>query len=192
MHGLVFRSFESFILNSYGQTTWIQVADKAGIPRQGLQSLAEYDDELALDILDAASETLGRPGSDILEDLGTFLVSNPTTEALRRLLRFGGASFAEFLQSLDELPDRARLAVSDLVLPQLELRDNTPGSFNLTCYWDHPGPGHVLVGMLRTMADDYGALVLLEYVGADNGKETISIKLLDQEFTQGRDFHLAV
>ncbi len=60
----------------------------------------------------------------LLEDLGTYLVSHPNVQGLRRLLRFGGAGFIDFLHSLDELHDRARLAVPDLDLPQLELRDH--------------------------------------------------------------------
>lgn len=40
------------------------------------------------------------------------------------------------------------------------------------------------------MADDYGALALLEHVGSGEGIETISISLVEAEFAQGRTFDL--
>jgi hypothetical protein len=43
---------------------------------------------------------------------------------------------------------------------------------------------------LRTMADDYGALVVLEHQGGGQGSETISISLVMTEFAEGRRFDL--
>ena len=47
-----------------------------------------------------------------------------------------------------------------------------------------------MMGILRTMADDYGALVLLDHDGSDAGTETIAITLIEQEFAEGRRFEL--
>ena len=41
------------------------------------------------------------------------------------------------------------------------------------------------------MADDYGALVLLDHEGTRDGTELIRISLLDSDFAQGRDFSLS-
>lgn len=93
--------------------------------------------------------------------------------ALRRLLRLGGDSFVDFLYSLDDLRDRARLAVSDLELPELELHDQAAGRFSLLCLTGAPYRhdtamrdfGHVMIGVVRAMADYYGALVVLDHCG---------------------------
>jgi hypothetical protein len=149
-----------------------------------------YDDELTDKVLDATSLALNRPRFELMEDLGTYLVSHPNTESLRRLLRFGGVTFVEFLHSLDELADRARLAVADLELPVLEVRDQASTQFSLTCKSPIQGAGHVFMGILRTMADDYGTLAILEHLGGSQGTETISISLVVTEFAQGRHFDL--
>lgn len=125
-----------------------------------------------------------------MEDLGTYLLSHLNTEILRRLLRFGGDTFIEFLHLLDELPDRARLAVSDLVLPELDLRDQTATQYSLACRSPIVGSGHVFIGILRAMADGYGALVMLEHLGASQGVETISISLVASKFATGWRFDL--
>ncbi|WP_334312365.1 heme NO-binding domain-containing protein [Roseovarius sp. ZX-A-9] len=119
MHGLINRAIERFVRDTYGRDTWHHVMRLAGLEFTAFEAMLSYEEHTTLDVLAAAQDVLGRPVPDTLEDIGTYLVSHPKTEALRRLLRFGGSSFPEFLHSLDDLPARARLAVPDLELPQL-------------------------------------------------------------------------
>ena len=191
MHGLMNRSIECFIRDTYGQTPWRDIAAAAGLAFDRFEALMSYDDDLTYKVIDAAAARLGKPGEVLLEDLGTYLASHPNLEGIRRLLRFGGETFVEFLYSLDDLPDRARLAVSDLVLPALDLRDHSPGMLTLRCAGDYRGFGHVMVGILRAMADDYGDLAVLEHLGHAGGEEMISIQLMETSFSQGRAFDLS-
>ncbi len=191
MHGLMNRAIECFVRDTYGWRRWCSIARDVGLEDASFEAMLTYDDALTDAVLDAASAQLNKPREDFLEDLGTYLVSHPTTEALRRLLRFGGDSFMEFLNSLDELAGRARLAVSDLDLPELELVEERSGTFLLYCQYPRPGFGHVLTGVLRAMADDYGALVMLEMVGRHADIEILQIVLLESAFAEGRVFHLA-
>ena len=192
MHGLINRSIQCFIRDTYGSKAWSEVSRRADIDHSGFEAMFRYDDALTDAMLDAATIVLDKPRHMLLEDLGTYLVSHPNLESLRRLLRFGGERFIDFLHSLDELPDRARLAVPDLDLPELELRHVEDESFQLVCRGSKPGFGHVLVGLLRTLADDYGTLAFLEYAGETEGQEEISITLIDSGFSAGRSFELAV
>lgn len=48
-----------------------------------------------------------------------------------------------------------------------------------------------MAGLLRTLADDYGALAYLEHLGRTGDREQISIALLDTGFAAGRRFDLA-
>ncbi len=47
-----------------------------------------------------------------------------------------------------------------------------------------------MLGILRTMADDYGALVLLKYEFDEKSTEIIHIKVIDAAFSEGRRFEL--
>ena len=191
MHGLINRSIQSFLRDTYGDRLWLGVAEDAGLGAEGFEAMLCYDDALTVAMVDCAARRLDRPRDAVLEDLGTYLVSHPNLERLRRLLRFGGVSFVDFLHSLDDLPGRARLALPEFDPPVLELLDDAPGRFTLHCRAPLPGIGHVVVGLLRAMADDYGALVLLEHLGAKRGGELVSIHLLETQFAAGRRFELA-
>ncbi|WP_299678980.1 heme NO-binding domain-containing protein [uncultured Roseobacter sp.] len=190
MHGLINRAIQRFVVDSYGAPQWAAVARRADLGFVEFEAMWTYDDAITPRVLAAVSDILDRPYDELMEDIGTYLVSHPNLEALRRLLRFGGVTFVEFLHSLDDLPDRARLAVADLTLPRLELREHGPHQYSLTCVGDIPGCGHLFTGVLRAMADDYGALVFLEHRGEADGVETVSIALLEADYAEGRGFEL--
>jgi hypothetical protein len=192
MHGLINRSFQNYICDSYGKDAWLQVAARAQVSPPDFEAMLTYDDAIAPAVLDAMGDVLRRPRGDVMEDVGAYLVSHPNTEAVRRLLRFGGMNFEDFLHSLDDLPDRARMAVSDLNIPAIELHSHEPGQYSLICETPVAGFGHLMMGVLRVMADDYGALALLELEQTERGRETVRIQLVEADYADGRAFELGV
>lgn len=190
MHGLVNRAVQRFVIDSYGEAEWQAAAARAGLGFVDFEAMWTYEDAVTRRVIAAVSAELDRPPEELLEDIGTYLVSHPNVEAVRRLMRFSGVDFIDFLHSLDELPDRARLAVSDLELPRIELRAIGPEAYQLLCRGPVAGCGYLLMGLLRAMADDYGALVYLEHAGTTGGIETINISLVETEFAKDKGFAL--
>lgn len=112
MHGLINRALQSFACATFGADRWRAVALGAGLDPPEYEAMLVYDEALSRAVFDALCVESGREADDLCEDLGTYLVSSPRISALRRLLRFGGDTYPEFLHSLDDLSDRARLAVA--------------------------------------------------------------------------------
>ncbi|MEO1678539.1 MAG: heme NO-binding domain-containing protein [Pseudomonadota bacterium] len=191
MHGLVNRSIQNFVADTCGAAVWAQIAQAADLPPEGFEPMLTYDDMVTDQLLNVAAEALGKPEATLLEDLGTYLVSHDTNRRVRRLLRFSGETFADFLHSLDDLPSRTKLAMPDLELPELELREEQTGNFRLFVCSMQRGWGYVMLGLLRAMADDYGALALLEMAPGPSSIAVVEIGLLDSAFAEGRSFSLA-
>ena len=187
---MINRSIQGFLRDTYGAATWAHVAHDARLEFDSFEPMMTYDPALTEAVLTAAAKILNRPRDGVLEDIGTYLVSHPNTESLRRLLRFGGVTFDDFIHSLEDLPEHARLALPDLELPSLELVELGAGIYRLHVSAPFPGAGHVMVGLLRAMADDYGALVLLDQLGEPPDEEVIQIQLLDHRHSTGRQFDL--
>lgn len=192
MHGFINRSIQNYMTDVNGLSAWQSAAARVGLSPPEFESMLSYPDEITPEVLDAAAAVLRRSRSEVMEDIGAYLVSHPNTEAVRRLLRFGGMNFEDFLHSLDDLPDRARMAVSDLHLPSIELHEFAEGRYSLICHSNLEGFGHVMMGILRVMADDYGALALLDLEGSGQGQEVVRIQLIETDFTDGRTFELGV
>lgn len=188
MLGAINHALQCFLRDTYGAATWDAIAREAGLGFGGFEAMLTYDDSLTDRVVEAASRILSRPRESLLEDMGTYLVSHASFAFLRRLLRFGGVNFADFVNSLEELPERARMVLPELEVPELALTDHGAGHFTLICRSSVAGAEHVIMGLLRSMADDYGALVLLDTLAATPG--AISIQVADQAFTAARPFAL--
>lgn len=191
MHGLVNKAVECFVKDTHGPAMWRVVAEEAKLGLDRFEPMLMYDDDMTRRCLDVIAVQLGTPAEVVLEDIGTYLVSSRTTEALRRLLRFGGLTFTDFLFSLDDLPDRARLAMPDLDLPDLTVEQARDHVFEVTVGQGIADFGFVLIGMLRALADDYGALVVLDHHGHSDRGHHILVEIHEVAFAAGRSFNLA-
>jgi hypothetical protein len=192
MYGLVNRALQRFICSSYGDAAWAEIAQASGLRHEAFEPLLLYPDDLTGTIVAAAAERLRQAPDELLEDLGTFLVSHPSYEAARRLLRFGGSDFVELLQSLDDLPDRARLALPGLDFPRISVDMPRPGRIVLVCGQGLPGFSRVLTGLLRGLADDYGTLAMIDHAGAGCDEARITVDIHNTSFARARRFDLAI
>lgn len=188
MDALLLRSLQSYVLGTFGSAKWQEVCSIADQPSQMFEPMLRYDPGMADRVADIVSGVLGRPVEAIWEDVGTYLVTNPDREGIRRLLRFGGVSFSDFLHSLEELPARAKLALSDLDPPEVLLDEVGPDRFELRCRSHIRGIQRVLMGIVTAMADDYGALCLID-TGAE---DCITIAVLDSRHGRAKAFDLAM
>lgn len=202
MYGLINRAIQCFLRDTYGPAVWVAIAREAGLGVESFEPMLPYEPSSTTALIDAASAMLIRPRDSVFEDLGIYLASHNNIPALRRLLRFGGVTYVDFLHSLEELPGRARMALPELRLPQIEVIDLSSSDFSLVVQAPIPGTADVLVGILRAMADDYGVLCLVEHRGYTRPGdhcpdqslegEFIAITLAETDFSEGRRFELAL
>lgn len=193
MYGLVHRALQCFAQDIYGRDLWEKVVRDAELHCYEYEAMLDYPDDHLDGILNALSERLDRTPMQLSEDVGAYLVTHPRMEPVRRLMRFGGTNFEEFVLSLEDLHDRVKLALPDLELPKFEVEMHSATCFSVASISSRPGFGAVLSGILRAMADDYGALVMLDLGSAVRGDariETVKIELFEAEFAAGRDFGL--
>lgn len=188
MDALLLRSLQGYVRDTFGQPAWQGVCRAADLKFETFEPMLRYDPGMADRVASYAANILGRSVDTIWEDMGTYLVTNPGHEGVRRLLRFGGSGFADFLHSLEEMPGRARLAIPDLELPEITLKDVGQDRFEIRCRSRIGGMQRVLVGMLTAMADDYGTLCLID--AETDGR--ITVQILDSFHTTGRHFDLTL
>lgn len=191
MHGLIFRTIESFVRDNFGVDRWEHAVEVADLDIGSFEAMLNYDAAYLQRVLKGCSISLDRAPSVILEDIGTYLVTHENHASVRRLMRFGGDTFVELLHSLDDLPGRTRLAITGLDLPTITVKEHTAQRFTILCEGGPEGFGHVLVGLLRAMADDYGALALLDFHGVKSSCEVIEATVVDVSFAEDRGFSLA-
>lgn len=188
MDALLLRSLQNYVIDTFGIPDWQDICRLADSPVSAFEPMLHYDPGSADRLAEVASRHLGRPVDAIWEDVGTYLVTNPDQEGVRRLLRFGGTTFVDFLHSLEDLPGRARLAMPGLKVPEFSLVETGPDQFELRVHTHLHGLQRVLSGILTAMADDYGALCLIEAAT----KDCTMISVLDRTHATARHFDLAM
>lgn len=188
MDALLLRSLQSYVIDTFGAARWQAACRRAELSVDTFEPMLRYAPGTADRIAQVVASVLGRPVEAIWEDVGTHLVTHPDREGIRRLLRFGGVSYADFLHSLEELPGRARLALPDLEVPEVTLDAVGEDRFELRCQSHLRATQRVLVGLLTAMADDYGALCLIEAGAGD----CTTISVLDRRHAAARRFDLAL
>ncbi len=190
MHGMINSAFQGFLVETYGSDVWDEVRSVAQLRFAGFEAMLRYDDSVTMACFNAATELLHKHPNALLEDLGTFLITHEPYAPLKRLLRFGGPSFAEFILTLDELAERGRMAMPDIEMPEITVVPMEDNSFRVKATWALPGVGPILLGALRAMADDYGALATLSLDGLDGQAECVRIDVFDTAHSEGNAFVL--
>lgn len=178
MKSLINRAIEEFLRATYGEYLVQSVADEEAV---AVGRLAPLGAGFGTGALERAAFRLSKPLPEMFEDLGGWMTR---IEPVRRLLRFSGRDFKDFLLRLEELPGRAHLVLPDLEVPRLQVEAEDQSVW-LVMLEPDPVWQHLLVGLIRGMADDYGALCLISVEGL-----SIRIDIWDEQFFEGRIFSL--
>lgn len=183
MHGLVNRSIEEYLRAAGGESLWSAVAEACAIDPRGFQAIRHYPDALTHAMLAEGAARLDHSEDEFLEDMGAWLAQ---VEPLRRLLRFSGTSYADFLAGLEQLPGRFEMVVPSFGLPSISVESDADGSGLTIRIGDRRiGWSRLLAGLLRRMADDYGALAL---ISDEQGR--VRVQVPEHGFAEGRRFDI--
>lgn len=194
MHGLICKSLEAFVRDQHGDDVWDRVIVASGSPVACFEALRTYDDEIMREVFIQVFKAVGSTNTAVFEDVGHWLCVHPPLEPVRRLIRFSGTCFVDLLYSVGDLHDRTRLALPGLELPRFRIEEPRPNEFEVHSIWYLEGSSAVLTGVLRAMADDYGALALIEAQDRvlQDGlwHEMLSVRVFDASFQEPREFAL--
>lgn len=194
MHGMICKSVEGYVSTTHGAEAWAAVRRAADLPFAGFETLLSYDDAEFVAVQEAAARVLDRSTITLMEDVGTWICTHPPLKSIRRLFRFSGATFLDLLLSLDEIDARARMAVPELELPVFRVVAFGEREFEVTSSWSVQGASGILTGALRAMADEYGALAIIEIEAArvvsGSWHEVVYVRLVEEDFHTATEFVL--
>ena len=178
MQTLLDRAVSGFMRETYGADRWQAIVDRMAIGEIAPGPEGSY----FAHAMREAALSIAKPEDDLFEDLGAWLAR---LEPIRRLLRFSGSDFRDFVTRLDELPGRAHLVVPELQMPSMSIRQDDRCTVRIALLDAARGWDAIIGGILRGMADDYGALGLIVVE-----RNLITVHISDESFSQDRGFRL--
>ena len=191
MLGVVNKAIEAFVCQRYGDKLWADLLIDLSLSGYEFEAMLTYEDGITYDLIDRLAKRQSKMHQDVLEDIGGYLVAEDSQASIRRLLRFGGATFEGFLLSLDDLNDRVALALDILEMPMIRVLPISAEKIHVRVAPKWHGFSDVLVGLLRALADDYGALVFMDRLADTDQTECIGVILIDHHHIAGTSFELA-
>jgi hypothetical protein len=166
MYGMVNQAVKELVLERHGADAWSRICKTAGLDEESFSSLQKYPDEVTFKLVGAASQVLGAPPEQILETFGEYWTDFAKRTSFSRLLRFGGATFAEFVQNLDQMHAKIKFSLPELEPPEFRVSDAVDGGFRLHYYSKRVGLAPLVKGMLRGVAKLYDLTLDIELVKA--------------------------
>lgn len=184
MHGLINRVIHRYIREKYGAATWRRVARRAGVQPPRFEGLQRSPDRVTRRLICHLVRLSQQEERRVLRDLGQFAVSHPAAAPYVQLLRFGGAGYAGFLGSLEDLPVRLQMLLPGGEVPDFEVAQIDVGRFYLICRSNLSGFGSGLVGLLEGMAEIYETPADIQHLARVEGRQTcdlLSVQLLAEQ-----------
>ena len=170
MYGLVNKAVEDLVCSRFGEETWAQIQDRAGVDVVGFVSMEPYPDEITYKLVAAASEVLGAPVSALLEAFGEHWILYTAREGYGELISMFGTSLREFLGNLDNMHMRVGLSFPQLRPPSFIVRDVAPGVVELEYHSSREGLAPMVVGLLKGLGKSFDVAVRVEHVhGRERG-----------------------
>ncbi|MEL6585796.1 MAG: heme NO-binding domain-containing protein [Pseudomonadota bacterium] len=186
MHGMICKALEGYVRTTHGDGIWDQACRDAGIKTRSFETVHEYPDEKFDRVLMSVAGTLGRRIAVLMEDMGMWVVTHPPLAPVRRLFRFSGEtliSSRDTMNALNVSPEKRN-----------SLRSDEPGAYVVRSTWVSEGGGPLLCGVLQALADEYGALVLLEVLSSQRidgiWHDETQVQVVQEDFQAPSSFQL--
>jgi len=178
MLGLVNRSLVEFVGEFHGEAGVAQLHRELPELPSRFEALVDYPIHQTAGLISFVARLRDVEHSTILDDLGTYSVIRLWDARLRDCLLSCGKDFNDFLRNLPIVIGSISRIEPRIRVGDLQIEEKAASRF-LVHVADQMGLlGDVLQGVLRTIADEFGALTLIER-SSKKGAVRISINVFD-------------
>uniref|UniRef100_A0AAY4B3R9 guanylate cyclase n=1 Tax=Denticeps clupeoides TaxID=299321 RepID=A0AAY4B3R9_9TELE len=170
-YGFINTCVRSLIITRFGQETWEQLRQEAGVQDTFL-TYEVYEDDVTARLVAAACRILGVNADAVLHLLGEHFFEFCKRSGYDHMLRSLGGSLFQFIQNLDALHGYLSLSYKEMKAPSFRVEMGGDGSMLLHYYSERRGLGHIVPGERRRCAQEewMHGLMVTEVVGWFSGK----------------------
>lgn len=166
MYGLVNQGVHRFVIENFGEADWLELTEKAGVEETSFEGMLTYPDAITYQLVGAICEKYDIAAADALEKFGSYWVGFSRATAVGKLMRFGGQSLVDQLDSLNEMHARIKSNMPHLKPPHFELEELGEDHFVLHYATEREGLEAMVIGLVKGLADEAGAAISITQLPA--------------------------
>lgn len=156
MYGLVNQGIHAFIVEHFGHEDWEDICRETGLEFQEFESMLTYPDDVTYRLIDCISKKYKMSAAEVLKTFGDYWVDFSSSSKLGQLMRFGGTSLVERLETLNEMHARIKTTMPHLKPPEFEFEVGENGTHKLHYASDREGLEPMVIGLVEGLGRETG------------------------------------
>lgn len=171
MYGLVNQAVEDLAVRLGGPQLWATIVDRAGMEQPVFVAMETYDDALTFRLVEAASDVLGLPPSEVLEAFGEHWILYTGSQGYGPMLDAMGTTLPQFLGNLDSMHSRIALSMPQLRPPSFACEEIDERRLVVRYWSERTGLAPMVVGLLKGLGSRFGLDISVTHsdASADGG-----------------------
>lgn len=155
MYGLINRAIQDMVCEKFGEETWTEIRQHAGIHERIFLVLEPYPDEITHKLVASASEVLDLSPIEIMEAFGHHWIKFTGTAGYKEIMEMGGESLKEFLENLDDLHSRVGIQFPSLRPPSFECEEIDNETLKVHYSSTREGLAPMVVGLIEGLGNKF-------------------------------------
>jgi len=164
MYGLINKSIEELVKESFSEEIWLKVLEKSNIEHDFFISSEAYDDSVTYKLVGAISELTDLSVTDILMSFGEWWVLRTSKEKYGSLMESGGSNLKEFLVNLPVFHNRVMLIYPKLTPPEFRVSHIEESSIYVHYFSKREGLKDFVKGLLLGLGKMYNTPVSVDVI----------------------------
>ncbi|MEO0912485.1 MAG: heme NO-binding domain-containing protein [Pseudomonadota bacterium] len=161
MYGLVNQGIREFVTRNFGIKDWEDVCRRAGLTERDFEGMLTYPDNVTYDLVGAISDKYAMSSAEVLHVFGDFWVDFSKNTEIGALLRFGGETLIDRLDTLNEMHARVKMGMPHLSPPVFEFEEEAPGVYKLHYASEREGLEYMVIGLVEGLGRETGQPVTI-------------------------------
>jgi len=155
MYGIINKSIQDLITQTFGADKWDAVKEKSGIDIDFFLSNEPYNDDITYKLAGAASEVLGISVDEVLHAFGEWWILKTGKEKYAGLIEAGGKNLSDFLINLPLFHNRIMLMYPKLTPPEFKVSNISENSIHVHYHSKREGLQEFVRGLLVGLSKMY-------------------------------------
>lgn len=163
MYGLVNAAVQDLVVSKFGEQTWKQIKNRAGLSVETFSRMEQYSDDVTYRMVGAASEVLGISADDVMRAFGEHWVLYTGREGYGELFDIAGSSLRDFLLNLDALHTRVGQNFTQLEPPSFRFDTLNEQTVRMHYHSARKGLCPLVGGLVAGLAARFATPVEIEH-----------------------------